>query len=124
MKLASSQWQCALLRWVSLPADLISPEQRLIVALLAHALHDHQADQARHVPHTRRRISAIERGFVGSPGFRDYCAAIGLDPDFVLEQLARASRYDHPCHANGRPILSRNMPPCAAASPAAANTGP
>lgn len=71
MKASITQWRTVLTRWRGMPE---SPEVNLITDVLAHALahcEDVDADQ------------------FFADGFRLYCAAIWLDPDFVLES-ARA----------------------------------
>ncbi len=84
MQVKQLSWNRLLRRW-SVRSD--SPERNLLISVIAQAITDECADakQLRRAPHFRRG------GFV--EGMRGYCAAIGLDHEFLLEQLERAAAY-------------------------------
>jgi hypothetical protein len=76
MHLSREKWSVMLLRWTGFDA---SPELRLICAVIAEAI-------------ATRSQSDIS--FLAGNGLNNYCRLIGLDPQFVREQIGRADDFD------------------------------
>lgn len=71
-RVTSGQWEKVLLRWCNLEP---TGEVRLICAVIADGI-----------------VKREEHPwFFSQGGFAKYCLAIGLDPDFVYSQIARAN---------------------------------
>ena len=71
MRVSRSQWEKLLARWCGMEA---TGEVRLVCAVLADGI----VEREKHP------------WFFSGGGFATYCRAIGLDADYVQEQIARA----------------------------------
>ena len=74
MKLSSNTWEKLLKRWLPFQS---TPESNLIVAVIADGIVNRER----------------ESWFFTNGGFETYCRIVGLDPEFVLQQIERASDY-------------------------------
>lgn len=90
MILGLLRWTKILARWASTPE---SPEKRLIVAVLAQAISDEQ-------DRVKRSKYSLDLNFGFSESmFEAYCRMVGLNPDFVREQVSIAHEHKGTAHA-------------------------
>ena len=83
-KLSAYAWEKLLARWTGLQP---TGEVKFICAIIASAI-DEEPSEAR-LQHRRPFYSGFFTGY-----FFKYCKILGLDPEFVIEQVERANSSD------------------------------